>query len=63
MFSYFSHFMFLHSIAIGREGGVPPLIALARSDAEVNVLFIVNRLPRKNFHFHARGIIVRDGNA
>lgn len=27
------------SVAIGREGGVPPLIALARSEAEVSNLF------------------------
>lgn len=32
-------FVFI-SIAIGREGGVAPLIALARSEAEVSILFL-----------------------
>lgn len=43
---YVSHIcFFFDSIAIGREGGVAPLIALARSDAEVNILFV-------NLHYY-----------
>ena len=37
---FFSFWFVFVSIAIGREGGVAPLIALARSDAEVSVLSI-----------------------
>lgn len=33
-----SSFLRSFSIAIGREGGVAPLIALARSDSEVRVI-------------------------
>lgn len=34
---------FFCSIAIGRGGGVAPLIALAQSNAEVNILFVNRR--------------------
>lgn len=32
------HFVLVASIAIGREGGVVPLIALARSEAAVSII-------------------------
>ncbi|KAF2614189.1 hypothetical protein F2Q70_00008839 [Brassica cretica] len=40
-------YMFDGSIAIGREGGVPPLIALTRSEAEL--LFTCVHLPSKKW--------------
>lgn len=43
LMQFFSSFI---SIAIGREGGVGPLIALARSDAEVSIytFFVIQEL-------------------
>lgn len=40
------HFLFFVSIAIGREGGVVPLIALARSEAAVSIYFIFSIIIR-----------------
>lgn len=40
------HFLFVVSIAIGREGGVVPLIALARSEAAVSIYFIFSIIIR-----------------
>lgn len=58
---FFSFWFVFVSIAIGREGGVAPLIALARSDAEVSVLSI-DILMKSSYFSSLLGLTIVSGS-